>query len=279
MTNFFLTRCTQSAFPVLPGDVDCIPTPALSQIAGLIIMPVAAGSPATWTDATSFLNVIDNSDANNKKGKYFLGVGDIPEPEDITVNLGRDVVKIVRRRHTLNFSPAWFDDIHYTFFRKIQAGKIDFRFWIATYGGRLLGGPYGIMPNFINAKMAYGRANEDREIVNLTFQWYADADPDRADVPDLFGIPKFYFPQQQAEIMFFQEIYYSHSGNTLVWTANNGTLPTNGAQIAVYQNGQRKLPVEYTINYNTAPGQSQVVISSDSHFDGSNYQIVAVTLN
>lgn len=279
MTNFFNTGCIQSAFPVLPVNVDCIPTPALSQIAGVIIMPIAAGSPGDWTDATSFLNAIDNSDTNDQKGKYFLGVGEIPEPDDITVTLGRSNVKVVRRRYNLLFSPAWYDDIHYAFFRKMQQGRLNFRFWIATYGGRLLGGPYGLMPSFVNAKMAYGRANEDREIVNLTLQWYADSDPDRVNNPDIFGIPKFYFPQQQAEVMFFQELFYSQSGNTLVWTQNNGVLPTNAAQIAVYQNGQRKLPIEYTVNYNTAPGQSQIVIASDSHFDGSNYQIVAVTLN
>jgi hypothetical protein len=279
MTNFFSTGCVQSAFPVLPVDVDCIPTPALSQVAGIVIMPIAAGSPADWTDAVSFLDSIDNSDTQDLKGKYFLGVGEIPEAEDITVTLGRGNIKVVRRRYSLLFSPAWFDDVHYSFFRNLQRGRLNFRFWIATYGGRLLGGPYGIMPSFVTAKMVYGRGNDDREVVNLNLQWFADVDPDRANVPDLFGIPKFYFPQQQAEVMFFQEIYYNHSGNTLGWTANNGVLPSNSAQIAVYQNGQRKLPAEYTINFNTAPGQSQFVISADSHYDGSNYQIVAVTIN
>ena len=279
MTNFFSTGCVQSTFPVLPVDVDCIPTPALSQVAGIVIMPIAAGGPADWTDAISFLDSIDNSDTRDLKGKYFLGVGEIPEAEDITVTLGRGNIKVVRRRYSLLFSPAWFDDVHYAFFRKLQRGRLNFRFWVATYGGRLLGGPNGIMPSFVTAKMVYGRGNDDREVVNLNLQWFADVDPDRANVPDLFGIPKFYFPQQQAELMFYQELYYNQSGNTLVWTANNGVLPSNSAQIAVYQNGQRKLPAEYTINFNTAPGQSQVVISSDSHYDGSNYQIIAVTIN
>lgn len=109
-----------------------------------------------------------------------------------------------------------------------------------------------------------------------TSQWFPNPNPN-GDIPEVFGIPQYYVPQSQTDFAYYQQTYLSHTGNTIIWTQNNGLLPNDQSQIAVYQNGQRKLPAEYTIVYNTAPGQSQIIISTDSHFDGSNYQVVVAS--
>jgi len=282
MTNFFaVTGCGYSAVPVLPADAECLPLPSYSQVAGLIMLPLGAAPPANWTDAAALLDTIDNTDTTGAKGRMFLCTGGIEQASDTDVTLGRGNVRTVRRAWTLEALPIWFENEQYAFLRHLQRrNNRAWRIWVITKGGRLLGGPTGIRPNFITGGMAYGAGKDDREQARLTVRWFGDVDADRANVPDILsGLPSFYTPGGGAisDLMIFADIYADHTGQTLTWTKNGGVLPTTNtdAQIGVYMNGQRLLPVQYTFNHGSGPGESQVVIDADTHFDGANYFVVA----
>lgn len=78
-------------------------------------------------------------------------------------------------------------------------------------------------------------------------------------------------PQVQSVRVFGQEFLDSNTA-TLTITANGGALPTNEAQITVYQNGQKLL------NSQWSKSGSIITIDSTSHWDGSNYEIVFTTI-
>lgn len=282
MTNFFsIAGCGYSAPPVLPEDAECLPLPSYSQVAGLIMLPLGAALPTDWTDATELLDVIDNTDTTGAKGRMFLCTGGIEQASDIDVTLGRGNVRTVRRAWTLEALPTWFEDNQYAFLRHLQRrNNRAWRIWIITKGGRLLGGDTGIRPHFITGGMAYGAGKDDREQVRLTIRWFGDVDADRANVPDILsGLPSFYTPGCGAtsEVMIFAQEYSDQMSNTLVWTENSGVLPTvdTKAKIAVYQNGRKLTLIEYTFNHGSGPGESEVIIHTDTHFDGANYFVVA----
>jgi hypothetical protein len=186
MTNFFSTYCCpQSTLPILPADVDCVPLPSLSQLAGVILLPLGAPLPEDWTDYYSWMQVLDNLDLSGLKGRYFIVTGEITEAQDIVQRLGRTKNLIVRKRYTATIYPQWFDNESYEFLRSIQKSKLSFRFWLATYGGRLLGGAKGIRPEFVTAKMIYAGDSASFEQAKFILEWYADVEPDRTNLPQL----------------------------------------------------------------------------------------------
>ncbi len=115
--------CEQSAFPVLPEDVDCLPTPRHSQIAGIIMLPLGAALPTDWTSAASFLQRLDNTDAVGTKGKYFVGIGSIEPAADVVVPLGRNYDHIALRKWTLNFAIQMGYASQYAFLQNIQKSR------------------------------------------------------------------------------------------------------------------------------------------------------------
>ena len=60
--------------------------------------------------------------------------------------------------------------------------------------------------------------------------------------------------------------------NVLVWTRNNGILPTssNLDRLEVYQNGQLLMTSQYT------PGNGMITIDPDIHYFRANYTIKAI---
>jgi hypothetical protein len=278
MLNYFDIGCDceQSVLSVLPDDIDCSYLPRLSQIAGMVMLPLGAPLPTNWQSADAFLSAIDNTETEGRKGKYFLGVGDMPESEDIIVPLGRAHRHIAARRWTLNFAPGITVASQYAFFRRLQVAPRNMRFWFATMGGRLLGGASGIRPEFITAKTLYGGGADDFEQAKITLQWLACADPDRTDLPALFNIdsPAGLIPgigDGMGNIKVIAQQFYDHTGPVLTFTENGGIVPTDSL-VGVYQNGQRMLPVQFVLTGNT------FTIDSESHFDGSNYEVVIIIL-
>ena len=77
-------------------------------------------------------------------------------------------------------------------------------------------------------------------------------------------------------IAIFNQEFLDTTSNILTWTQNNGKLPTTNlnASIHVYQNGQKLVDSQYTI---TLP--ATITIDSNSHYDGSNYIVMAININ
>jgi hypothetical protein len=78
-------------------------------------------------------------------------------------------------------------------------------------------------------------------------------------------------PQVQSVRIFGQEFLDTSSG-TLTITANGGAMPANEAQITVYQNGQKLLGSQWS------KAGAVITIDPNSHYDGSNYEIVFTTI-
>ena len=275
MTNYFSTTlcdCEQSVLSVLPDGIDCSYTPRNSQIAGIVMLPLGAALPTDWQSAQAFLDAIDNTETAGRKGKYFIGIGDIPESEDITLRLGRTHQEIIGRRWTLNFAPGMAVASQYAFLQNLQKTRRNFRFWFATMGGRLLGGVNGIRPDFVTAKTLYGGGVEDLEVAKLTLQWQAMVEPDRTHLPELFDIdsPAGLAPGIDGSMVNFKIIsqeYYNSSTNVLTFTQNGGTIPTDSV-VGIYRDGQKLFPLEYVRTGNV------VTIDTATHYEGANYQIV-----
>lgn len=284
VSNRFLDWCESNvAMPAICVDQDQLLKPKLSQVCGLLILPFGAAPPSSWVVQSDMEGIIDNSVSDNSKAKYIAGKGGVDEPEEIVVRLGKRERKRVELLYTLEIEFSIRTNKQYTFLQKFQRNYKAFRFWYTTTGGRLLGGAKGITPHYIFPFAPLGSSNDDVEKGIIRIQWFSDAEPSRTSINDFYTpvITDSNFP----EIMFYQQSYEEVTSATLTWTENSGTLPTSNtdAQVWVYQNGQKldpnTTPAAYTINHNTAAGESEIVINSNIHFSGASYEVQAFVVS
>lgn len=180
MINEFLgTKCGRLYLSSLPLQ-DCVITPRLSQVCGVIVSPFGVALPTDWTSKAAVLATIDNDVSDNSAAKYLPGVGGIEEPNEITPTTGKDERRVSRRLFTLSMEVPTGDDERYEFLRELQTGWRAWRFWFDTVGGRLIGGQYGIVPDFLSVAFPYGGGVDDVEKGVLRVEWFADGDPGRA---------------------------------------------------------------------------------------------------
>lgn len=288
MMNWFSTDPCDCApaLPVLCEDPLRLVKPKFSQICGLIMLPLGAARPVSWTDYNSFAAILDNTATDISKGKWFTGQGELPEATDITVSIGRGVRRIVRRRYDLPLNIDIATDQQYEFIRSLQKNYRSFRFWIPTLGGRLLGGNEGIRPDFLTAKTVYGGGVNDVETGRISLQWFSDVDPERTYMPDLFlgqpSVPSGGESGGGSTVNVYSQNFEASATATLTWTQNGGDLPLSNteAQILVFQNGQKLYEHlgQYTINHSSGPGESEIVIGGATHFSGANYQAIVIEI-
>ena len=167
-------------------DQDCtLYVQRYSQVCGVILLPDVGSLPPDWTDAASWATVIDNGIASTTKGKYIIGEGNVPAPDEEELNYPKRMRRIQSRLYTVTLDIKNMSDAQYAFLRLIQSGYIDFRFWIETVGGRLLGGSTGIDPQLATVSFVYAGGKDDKEIASLVIEYQSDGDPLRADVPGI----------------------------------------------------------------------------------------------
>lgn len=269
--------CEQSAFTALPENVDCLPLPRHSQIAGLIMLPLGAALPTDWTNAESFLERLDNTDTIGTKGKYLLGIGSIEPATDVLVSLGRNHEHIATRKWTLNFAPQIGYAAQYAFLQSLQKSRRNFRFWFATMGGRLIGGANGIRPEFITAKVFYPGAAEDIEAASISIRWAACAEPPRSNAAsEIFNLdlPGYYSVETggtMGSLKVITQAFYNQISDTFVFTENGGAIPPDSL-VGIYQNGQKMRPNQYV------KIGSAFTIDPNSHLSGDNYEVAIIIL-
>ena len=233
--------------------------------------------PTNWASAEAFLEALDNTDTTGAKGKYFLGIGNIDEPADVTVPLGRAHEHIALRKWSLNFAPEIGYSAQYAFLQSLQRSRRNFRFWFATMGGRLIGGPQGIRPEFVTAKAVYGGGNDDLEAGRIVLRWSACVEAPRSNAgAEIFniGVPSSFSTETggvMGNLKVITQTFYDQAGDTLIFTENGGTIPAD-SMVGVYHNGQKLLPVQYVRTGNT------FVIDSNTHYPGDNYEVVIIIL-
>lgn len=280
MYNQFLNGCGTVLLPELPTANDCGLSPLLSQVCGLLILPKGAPGPSSWVLPGAMEAIIDNTVSDNSAGKWLIGRGSIDRPEDIIVSLGKREKKVGARLYTLDYEINIRANAIYAFMQTLQSGWKGFNFWFNTRGGRLLGGPNGVCPDFVTAWAEYGAEPGDVERGFIQLQWYADGDALRT-LATLNPGGESPSPTPISNVMFYQQSFSAQVTNVLTWTKNGGVLPTTNtkAQIYVFQEGQKLeegASVQYTIAHATAPGESEITVDATTHYSGANYEVIAV---
>ena len=170
----YATQCQDLDLPVFPTDQDCTNYPQLrSQIAGLIILPNTATAPTDWQDIADWTATIDNTDTTGDKARYLVGKGSFLPQSQVEVNLaGGRVIENRERAYRLTQVIYNMDEGHWNFGRKLQNNLRNFRLWLETLGGRLIGGASGIKPFYVNADFTFGNGNDDREAMVITMDFF-----------------------------------------------------------------------------------------------------------
>ena len=266
--------------PALPTTYRSELPPLLSQVCGLLILPRGAQGPTSWVISSNVTDIIDNTVTDNSAGKWLVGRGGIPKPEEVVINLGKTHRQIDHRIYTLTFEVNIRCSEIYYFLQTIQKNYTAFDFWYSTRGGRFFGGPNGICPEFVTGWTEYSDDANGLERGFIQIVWRSCIDPLRAlvtvdiDSDGGGGTPEI------ANVMFYQQSFASASSSALAWTENSGVLPSTNeaAQIWVFQNGQKlENTVQYSISHLTGPGESTVNVNALTHYSGANYEVIAVT--
>lgn len=173
----------------IPEEQDCTSYPQLdSQVSDLIIVPSAASDPLDWADPTAPTVVanpggIDNTVVDNSASKRIVGEGEVPEPEEETMEYPKNKSKVVKRTYTLNHTIKQMDDDTYELLRQLQCGWTGFTFYYANLAGYGFGPEGGITPTSVKAVMPLSGARGDKQFGRITITWEADGDPARWTSP------------------------------------------------------------------------------------------------
>lgn len=274
--RFVNSDCSFLELGAIPVNQDCTPSPRLSEITTILMLPFGAKSPADWTNYDDISGVIDNSISDNQYAKLIVGKGAIQEGTPVNYNLGLQV-KTVGYRKELRFEIPIIYDQQYTLLQKLQSGGLNYRFWFGTLGGRFIGGSTGIKPDYSTADYSYLSDENSTETGIWNVGWYEDGAALRTDHNTLLNTPDLSGGSGQiGTVMYYYQKFTS--GPTLTWTENSGGLPaTTTAQVMVFQNGQKLVEnSSYTITADSGPGESTITIDNTVHWDGSVYEVITI---
>jgi hypothetical protein len=172
-TDLPLDYCGDESLPAFPDNWNCSSYPLeLSEVCGLILLPdggVGVGGSADWSDYAEWDAIFDNTGGDATAPRYIAGIGSFLPSEKSTVNLasGR-LIENRGRTYRLNFTILNMDEGHADFGRKLERNNKAFRFWLHTLGNRVIGGPNGMFPAFVDADFPFA-AGTARETISLIF--------------------------------------------------------------------------------------------------------------
>lgn len=175
-TNFPGTDCTPPVFPD-PSFLDCPDdyTAWEGEITDLFISNVvktngvwvAVAKPTAWGTAADYLAA---------GIERLIGFGDKPIGEPITVPMPKQQLKIVDRKHTLNFDVTDLKIVNYDFVRSLQATNYA-AIWYWDMDGRSYGGATGIICRVVNAGNVHARGEQALLTGTMIFEWKNLFDP------------------------------------------------------------------------------------------------------
>jgi hypothetical protein len=171
--------CDDYDLQVFPAIQDCTDYPQrLSQICGVIILPIGATKPADWTTIEGWAGVIDNTDTSGAKARYLVGVGSfLPVGENVVRLAGGRSEHYGDRRWQCAFDVLNMDTGHLDFGKRLQGGYKAFNVWIETVGGRLIGGEEGMSPFLVNSKTPFEKSSNSTERLETIFDFFFPAVP------------------------------------------------------------------------------------------------------
>ena len=264
--------CDPVTLSPLPAP-DCIRARP-SQVMAVLIKPDGVARP-TGTAAGDYDAIINNAVTDDSAAKWLQGVGEV-EDEPLVVTLGKDERRTVQHAYRLRLTVPASPNQHYNFLRVLQKDYRPFRFWFFTRGGSVVGGQSGIRAERATAAMPYPAGGHEDGILDI--YWRSFADPDRFAVGPVSGGPD-PTPPVITSYMFYRQAYQDQGGAVLTWTENAGVLPTTNtaAQVWVFQDGRKIWPsLQYAVSHNTGPGESEILVDSNTHYSGASYEVIAV---
>ena len=186
MVNSFLTCPAGCDDDLLLGaidaDQDCTSyDQGRSQVSDLYIIPAAASDIfSSWSTTPAYVaNSIDNTNADNTKAKWLVGIGGIPAPEKSTLDYPKRKKKTGDRTYTLTHRILNLSDDQYEFLRQVQCGWTGFTFYYGDLADYVYGQAGGISPESVDVDFPKGEGNDDRNVGIITLTWIADGDPER----------------------------------------------------------------------------------------------------
>jgi hypothetical protein len=179
MGDQFLTLppdiCGDSGLPAFPQNPDCTGYDQLfAEVSGIVVLPDGVDPAEDWGTVEDWGAVIDNSDAGSDKAKYLVGIGSLTELDSAQISLagGREIRNNIHS-YQLNLNVLNMDGGHILFAKKCQRNKRNFRVFIETLGGRMIGGPYGLKPYYVNAILPFQQGQKEQIQFRMNFSWAA----------------------------------------------------------------------------------------------------------
>lgn len=173
------------------AEQDCTSyTHTLSQVCDLYILPAATGDiftdwATTAANATPGAGVgIDNTNADNTKAKWLVGIGGVAEPQETITEYPKLQRKVTERLYTLTFNVFNQVAAMYNFLRQLQCGDTSFTFYYGDLGGWVYGIEGGLVPNSVDVDFPHGGGNTDKNFATITITWRSNGDPDRHVNPE-----------------------------------------------------------------------------------------------
>lgn len=183
----FLTGCGVDCddvvlLPPIPEVQDCTTyTQTLSQVSDLFLIPDDASDIfASWsTTPTLVSGGIDNTNADNTKAKWLVGMGGVAAPEKIVSEYPKLKTRVTERVYTLILNVKQLDATTYEMCRRLQCGWTGFTFYYADLGDWVYGVAGGISPESADCDFPKGAGNTDKNEAVITITWRSDGDPER----------------------------------------------------------------------------------------------------
>lgn len=187
--------CDDFSLPAFPTDQDCIAYPQrLSQTCAVVVLPAGAPPPVDWTTLAGWDGVIQNDDLTMTKARYLVGIGSFLPDRKVIANLAEQRLEEVKDRgYRLRFKVLNMDAGHRAFGKLLEAGWKDFDVWLETLGSRLIGGPIGMRPVFVDCDFPFDGANNSRENMDITMDFFFHGFPDITDLAFDFGEGPFFW--------------------------------------------------------------------------------------
>lgn len=155
--------CDDMPLPVFPMDTDCIAyDQERSEVCGLIVVPGFSGlAPDDWQDIAQW-EILNN---NETSPHYIPGIGTfLPAEKSNVILAGGRVEENREHRYRLSLTVKNMHDGHADFARSLMANKKDFAFFLHTMGDRVIGGPEGMNPVFVDAEFPFGSGESTEQI-------------------------------------------------------------------------------------------------------------------
>ena len=177
-TGFPSVDCTPTALPTVTFS-DC---PEGYQAHESEIIKVFI-SNAEWNSSTKIFEADVKPTDHQDSSDYavagiitLIGFGDKPLPEVLTVPIPNNQLKVVNRRHIVNFD---FTDMHLNNYEAVRAlqGLHHVAIWYQDIDGYIYGGADGIIARIVNAGTILARGENALATGQIQFEWKNLFDP------------------------------------------------------------------------------------------------------